>query len=176
MAFGRVATDPGPDARTVAFMAGRHRRPPAWRRALSGRLGRRAGVAAARAAALQAEVIALRATVAALRQDLASAMAIGSELAGRLTAAESVAPAPPVTLELPLMRLAFTRESGPPLTRAMALALSTPDRGTDSARLDIVLADLPERPLLDPRVDRGSELRDLAGEIMAAPESVRRSA
>lgn len=157
-------------------MAGRHRKPPAWRRILSGRLGGRAGVKAARAAALQAEVIALRATVASLREDLETALARGTELAARL-AAEAAAPlVAPATLELPLVRLALAREVDPPLSREMAVALAAPDRGEDTARVEIVLAEFPERPLLDPVFDRDSELRDLAAQIAAAPEQVRRSA
>jgi hypothetical protein len=161
-------------------MAGRHRKPPAWRRALSGLTRGRTGVTAARAAALQAEVVALRATVASLREDLETALARGTELAARLAAetgpAVETAPAPMPTLELPLVRLALAREAEPPLTREMALALAWPDRGEDTARVDIVLSDLPERPLLDPVLDRESELRDLAAEIAAAPDVTRRTA
>lgn len=160
-------------------MAGRHRRPPAWQRLIRSALGGRAGVRPARAAALQAEVIGLRATVTALRRDLDLALARSAELAARL-AADAAAPveavAPPVLLELPLLRLALTRVAEPALTREMAIALSAPDRGEDTARVEIVLADLPERSLLDPLTDRSTELRDLAAEIAAAPETVRRSA
>ena len=164
-------------------MAGRHRRPPAWQRLLRSALGSRAGVRPARAAALHAEVIALRATVTALRRDLDMALARSSELTARL-AAEAAAPAveaaaPPVVLELPLLRLALSRVAEPPLTREMAIALSAPDRGEDTARVEIVLADLPEHSLLDPLTDREGDLRDLlelATEIATAPETVRRSA
>ena len=159
-------------------MAGRHRKPPAWQRLLRSALGGRAGVRPARAAALHAEVIGLRATVTALRRDLDLALARSSELAARLAAeaAPVMAAAPPVLLELPLLRLALTRVAEPPLTREMAIALSAPDRGADTARVEIVLADLPEHSLLDPLTDRGTDLRDLAVEIATAPESVRRSA
>ena len=161
-------------------MAGRHRRPPAWQRLLRGALGSRAGVRPARAAALQAEVLALRASVTALRRDLDLALSRGAELSAQL-AAQVAAPVvataePPVLLELPLLRLALSRVAEPPLTREMAIALAAPDRGEDTARVEIVLADLPEHSLLDPLADRGSDLRDLAGEIVAAPETVRRSA
>ena len=160
-------------------MAGRHRRPPAWQRLLRSALGGRAGVRPARAAALHAEVIGLRSTVTALRRDLDLALARSAELAARL-AADAAAPvemaAPPVLLELPLLRLALARVAEPPLTREMAVALSAPDRGEDTATVEIVLADLPERSLLDPLTDRDTELRDLAAEIAAAPEPVRRSA
>ena len=165
--------------RTVPTMAGRHRRPPAWQRVLRSALGTRAGVRPARAAALHAEVIALRATVTALRRDLDMAIARSSELTARL-AAEAAAPvveaAAPVVLEMPLLRLALSRVAEPPLTREMAIALARPDRGEDTARVEIVLADLPEHSLLDPLVGRDSDLRDLAVEIAAAPETVRRSA
>ena len=159
-------------------MAGRHRKPPAWQRLLRSALGGRAGVRPARAAALHAEVIGLRATVTALRRDLDLALARSSELAARLTAddARVRAAAPPVVLQLPLLRLALTRVAEPPLTREMAVALSAPDRGEDTARVEIVFADLPEHSLLDPLTDRGTDLRDLAFEIAAAPETVRRSA
>jgi len=150
-------------------------------------LGNRTGVRATRTAALHAEVIALRATVSSLRRDLDSALARGSELAARLSAeAALTTPAllsglpvqsmPPVTLELPLVRLALQRVAEPPLTREMAVALASPDRGEDSALVEIVLADLPEHALLDPRADRDGELRDLAVEIATAPEVVRRTA
>ncbi len=163
-------------------MAGRHRRPPAWQRLLRGALGSRAGVRPARAAALQAEVLALRASVTALRRDLDLALSRSAELSAQLAiqaqAAATVvaAAAPPVLLELPLLRLALSRVAEPPLTREMAIALAAPDRGEDTARVEIVLADLPEHALLDPLADRDSDLRDLAGEIVAAPETVRRSA
>ena len=136
-------------------------------------LGGRAGVRGARAAALHAEVIALRATVASLRRDLDTALARSCELAARLTAE---AAQPPVTLELPLLRLALQRVAEPPLTREMAVALASPDRGEDSALVEIVLADLPEHGLLDPRADRETDLRNLALEIATAPEIVRRTA
>ena len=182
MVCGRVVACGRFAGRTVPLMAGRHRKPPAWQRLLRSALGDRAGVRGARAAALHAEVLGLRATVTALRRDLDLALARSSELAARF-AADAAAPvevvvraAPPVLLELPLLRLALTRDAEPPLTREMAIALSAPDRGEDTARVEIVLADLPERSLLDPLTDRGTELRDLAAEIAAAPETVRRSA
>jgi len=92
---------------------------------------------------LYAEVIALRVTVASLRADLDGA------LAG----------APLVTLDLPLVRLALSREVEPALTRDMARALAAPDRGLDSANVRIVMAE-----------------RALAAHIAAASESFRRSA
>ena len=179
-------------------MAGRHRRPPAWRRAFSTSLRRlvrsRDDV---RAAALEAEVVALRATVAGLRADLESAMARSAELSAHLeqaradaaaaeaaavaAAAAAVEPevegAPPVvSLQLPLVRMALAREAEPALTRDMALALTTPDRGEDTARTEIVLRDLPEHPLLDPKADRDREPVDHAAAAAAPEESTRRIA
>lgn len=168
-------------------MAGRHRRPPAWRRAFSTSLRRlvrsRDDV---RTAALEAEVVALRATVAGLRADLETALARSAELTAHLeqaradaAAAEAAAAvaaaaaepevqtAPPVvSLQLPLVRMALEREAEPALTRDMAIALSTPDRGEDTARTEIVLRDLPEHPLLDPKADRDREPVDHATETV----------
>lgn len=168
-------------------MAGRHRRPPAWRRAFSTSLRRlvrsRDDV---RTAALEAEVVALRATVAVLRADLETALARSAELTAHLeqaradaAAAEAAAAvasaaaepevqtAPPVvSLQLPLVRMALEREAEPALTRDMAIALSTPDRGEDTARTEIVLRDLPEHPLLDPKADRDREPVDHATETV----------
>ena len=178
-------------------MAGRHRRPPAWRRAFSTSLRRlvrsRDDV---RAAALEAEVVALRATVAGLRADLESALARSAELSAHLeqaradaAAAEAAAAAaaaavepeveaapPVVSLQLPLVRMALAREAEPALTRDMALALTTPDRGEDTARTEIVLRDLPEHPLLDPKADRDREPVDHAAAAAAPEESTRRIA
>ena len=180
MVLGRVALLRRSGGRTVPLMAGRHRRPPAWQRLLRSALGGRAGVRPARTAALHAEVVALRATVTALRRDLDVALAHSAELTARLAAATAAPVVPdaaaPVLLELPLLRLALTRVAEPPLTREMAIALSAPDRGEDTAPVEIVLADLPEHSLLDPLTDRGTDLRDLAVEIATAPETVRRSA
>jgi hypothetical protein len=188
-------------------MAGRHRRPNAWRRALTGLGLSRTGVKAARAAALRAEVIALRATVATLRADLDAALARSAELETRLAASTEAAavaaavpeaPAAP-TLDLPLVRLALSRQIGPPLTRDMAEALSSPDRGQDTASVEIVLGrrtdapeqapaeqvpaaakvasrDLPERDLLDPLADRDGDLREIAAGLASIPEPIRKSA
>lgn len=144
----------------------------------------------ARRAALLAEVAALRVTVAEMRAALEHAETQAAQLAAdlattraelttttvHLAAAQAelvaareqlAAPVqgpvmPPATLEMPLVRLALSRAVQPVLTRDMALALAAPDRSPDSARTEIVLADLPERPLLDPKVDRDSEPRDAA--------------
>lgn len=170
-------------------MAGRHRRPPAWRRAFSTSLRRLVRSRDdARTAALEAEVVALRATVAGLRADLESALARNAELtvhleqaradaaAAEAAAAAAVAAAvaepevqtapPVVSLQLPLVRMALERETEPALTREMAVALSTPDRGEDTARTEIVLRDLPEHPLLDPKADRDREPVDHAAETV----------
>jgi hypothetical protein len=142
----------------------------------------------ARRAALLAEVAALRVTVAEMRSALEHAETEAARLAADLattraeltttnvhlaaakaelvaTREQLAAPVqgptlPPATLEMPLVRLALARSVQPVLTRDMALALASPDRGPDTARTEIVLADLPERPLLDPRADRDTEAID----------------
>ena len=151
-------------------MAGRHRRPPAWRRVLSSLVGTRNSV---RTAALRAEIIALRATVASLQAELETlrsatpATAATAPLSASASTPATAPPAPgpealtipapaPVVLDLPLIRL--------------ALAGVAVDRGEDSIRTEIVLptpvtadgravalADLPERRLLDPAHDRSAD-------------------
>jgi hypothetical protein len=144
----------------------------------------------ARRAALLAEVAALRVTVAEMRAALEHAETQAARLAADLATTRAelttttvhlaatraelaaarellVAPVqgpvlPPATLEMPLVRLALSRSVQPVLTRDMAVALASPDRGADTARTEIVLADLPERPLLDPKADRDNEPRDAA--------------
>jgi hypothetical protein len=150
----------------------------------------------ARRAALLAEVAALRVTVAEMRAALDHAEAAAARLAADLATAraelttttvhlaaaqaELVAtreqlrapvqgPAlPPATLEMPLVRLALSRAVQPVLTREMALALAAPDRSPDTAPTEIILADLPERPLLDPKADRDAEPRDPAAATASA--------
>ncbi|HTE73025.1 MAG TPA: hypothetical protein VK640_07480 [Actinomycetes bacterium] len=148
----------------------------------------------ARLAALDAEVVALRVTVAQMREAVAAAEATATTLAFDLTATRGelsatreqlattrdqlTAPAhgpaampvadPPVALELPLVRLALARTAGRTLDREMAAALASADRSPDTARTEIVLSDLPERTLLDPATDRGSEPADPAAEVAAA--------
>lgn len=126
----------------------------------------------AQVAALSAEVIGLRVTVAEMRDAVARAEARAEELAAELAIARALATAPvqgpaalppagpPPTLELPLVRLALARSAGRSLTREMAAALASPDRGADTARTEIVLADLPERGLLDPVTHRATELAE----------------
>ena len=132
----------------------------------------------AQVAALSAEVVALRVTVAEMRDAVAAAEARADALAAELAVARELAVAPvqgpaalppagpPASLELPLVRLALARSAGRSLTREMAAALASPDRGADTARTEIVLADLPERLLLDPVADRaaGADPVDPAGQ------------
>lgn len=141
-------------------MAGRHRKPPAWRRVLTSMLRARNRV---RTAAMRAEIIALRATIADLQAELVTLREAALATADpAVPAAPVVAAAPalrPVVLDLPLVRLALDDVAV--------------DRGADTALTEIVLADLPERPLLDPRTDRDSEPVDVAvpvGSPVAAPE------
>lgn len=115
-----------------------------------------------RVAALRAEIVALRATVATLQEELARVREAEAATAAA-TVAVPAAPARGVTLDLPLVRL--------------ALADVAVDRGYDTALTEIVLepatapgdrlawsvlANLPERPLLDPRLDRDSDPVDHA--------------
>jgi hypothetical protein len=128
----------------------------------------------AQVAALTAEVVALRVTVAEMRDALARAEARAGSLAAALATARELAAAPvqgpaalpptgpPASLELPLVRLALARSAGRSLSFEMAVALAGPDRGSDTARTEIVLADLPERIMLDPVSDRAAEPVDPA--------------
>jgi hypothetical protein len=173
-------------------MAGRHRRPPAWRRALTSAAGslrsllrsRDAARRAAEQAALLAEVVALRTTVGEMRAALDAAEARATALAAQLAQARAEAAAaaerhaaatvPGPALHLPLVRLALDRTAEPALTRDMALALAAPDRGADTATTEIVLprtlADLPEQTLLDPVADRDDSPADpAAGAAVGAP-------
>ena len=150
----------------------------------------------ARTAALQAEVVALRSVVAQLRDELGRVRA-------EAAAAAAAAPAPElaevrwVTLQMPLVQLALGDPADVTQGPEVAAALAHPDRGLDTAETEIVLdpvlepaaalartpadrlawtvlANLPERPLLDPRSDRDSEPRDPAA--TAAPTQHRRTA
>ena len=128
----------------------------------------------ARTAALQAEVVALRATVTSLRAELAAVQAAA-------LVPQPVAAAEPgwVSLRMPLVRLALGDPEDVAAGPDVAAALASPDRGPDTAETEIrlepapipadklawtVLAHLPERPLLDPRIDRDAEPRDPAAE------------
>ena len=108
-----------------------------------------------------------------------------------------------VTLQMPLVQLALGDPADVTQGPEVAAALAHPDRGEDTAETEIVLdpapmldpaavlehalartpadrlawtvlANLPERPLLDPRSDRDSEPRDPAA--TAAPTEHRRTA
>jgi hypothetical protein len=127
----------------------------------------------ARTAALHAEVVALRATVTELRAELAR---VHAEAVA--TAAAVAEPAAGwVTLQLPLIKLALGDPDDVASGPDVAAALASPDRSPDTAETEIflepapapvdrlawsVLASLPERPLLDPRIDRDAEPRDPA--------------
>ena len=107
-----------------------------------------------------------------------------------------------VTLQMPLVQLAVGDPADVTKGPEVAAALAHPDRGEDTAETEIVLdpapalepaavleqalarppadrlawtvlANLPERPLLDPRSDRDSEPRDPAA--TAAPTQHRRT-
>ena len=151
-------------------MAGRHRRPRAWRRVLSSLVRTRNSV---RTAALRAEINALRATVVSLQIELETLRSVTPATAATAplpataptpaTARRAPAPeaqtipsAAPVVLDLPLIRL--------------ALAGVAVDRGEDSIHTEVVLTtpvtadgqalaltDLPERRLLDPAHDRSAD-------------------
>src|SRR6476646_9317914 len=175
-------------------MAGRHRRPNAWRRLLTSMVRSRDR---ARTAALQAEVVALRSIVAELREELGRVRAEAAASAAAAMAAAVPAPADMaevrwVTLQMPLVQLALGDPADVTSGPEVAAALAHPDRGEDTAETEIVLdpapvlttpadrlawtvlANLPERPLLDPRSDRDSEPRDPAA--TAAPIQHRRTA
>ena len=158
----------------------------------------------ARTAALQAEVVALRSVVAQLRDELGRVRAeAAAAAAAAAVVAPAMAPAPElaevrwVTLQMPLVQLALGDPADVTQGPEVAAALAHPDRGEDTAETEIVLtpalepaaalartpadrlawtvlANLPERPLLDPRSDRDSEPRDPAA--TAAPTQHRRTA
>ena len=172
-------------------MAGRHRRPPAWRRLLTSLVRSRD---TARTAALQAEVVALRTTVAELRAELGRVRAEAADAvaaaAARAEAVPAVAEQEPrwLTLQMPLVKLALGDPDDVASGPDVAAALASPDRSPDTVETEIVLeptpapadrlawsvlANLPERPLLDPRADRDQEPVDHA---VAATEAQRRTA
>ena len=158
----------------------------------------------ARTAALQAEVVALRSVVAQLRDELgrvraeaAAAAAAAAVVAPAAAPARELAEVRWVTLQMPLVQLALGDPADVTQGPEVAAALAHPDRGEDTAETEIVLtpalepaaalartpadrlawtvlANLPERPLLDPRSDRDSEPRDPAA--TAAPTQHRRTA
>ena len=163
----------------------------------------------ARTAALQAEVVALRSVVAQLRDELGRVRAEAAAAAAVVApvSAPELAEVRWVTLQMPLVQLAFGDPADVTRGPEVAAALAHPDRGLDTAETEIVLdpavapaaaldpaavlehalartpadrlawtvlANLPERPLLDPRSDRDSEPRDPAA--TAAPTQHRRTA
>ena len=141
-----------------------------------------------RTAALRAEVVALRATVTGLRAELAwmtraaaeateAAEAAMATIATPPIAPVTVAPAAGPTLRMPLVQLALGDPADVAAGPEVAAALATPDRGVDTVITEIVLdpapapadrlawsvlANLPERRLLDPTTDRDQEPRDVA--------------
>ena len=129
-------------------MAGRHRKPPAWRQFLRSLVRSRDNV---RVAALQAEIAALRATVARLEAQLAEAQL--AEARGRRGLA----------LEVPLVTLAL---SGTEVDRG-------PEAVTEIALPEPVVAEtkpvLPERELLDPRADREPNVVEVVEQVAEAP-------
>ncbi len=134
----------------------------------------------ARTAALHAEVVALRATVATLRAEVETSRA-------RAEAATTGADLRWLTMRLPLVQVALTdpvvalmaSDRSPdvavesvvavePAETQIAAAFEVP--AVETAPADriawSVLANLPERHLLDPRLDRDAEPRDPATEGM----------
>lgn len=161
-------------------MAGRHRRPPAWRRVLTALVRSRDD---ARTAALEAEVVALRATVAELRSELAriqvaAAAAEQARVAAveRAEAFETAAELRWTTLRMPLVKVALGDPADVTSGPEVAAALAGADRSEDTVITEIVLeptpapadrlawsvlANLPERRLLDPKTDRDQQPRDV---------------
>ena len=159
-------------------MAGRHRKPPAWRRVLSSLLRSRASV---RTAAMRAEILALRATVAALQEELDTLRAAAAAAAAEREAAPAVRPAAAAqaagsTLDLPLVRLALDDvavDRGADAALTEIVLTTSPVTATGEA---VTLADLPERVLLDPAEDRDAEPVDLATAAKAIDPPQRRTA
>ena len=156
-------------------MAGRHRKPPAWRRVLSSLLRSRASV---RTAAMRAEILALRATVAALQEELDTlrAAAAAEREAAPAVRPAAAAPAAGSTLDLPLVRLALDDvavDRGADAALTEIVLTTSPVTATGEA---VTLADLPERVLLDPAEDRDAEPVDLATAAKAIDPPQRRTA
>ncbi len=143
-----------------------------------------------RTAALRAEVVALRATVAGLRAELDEAHALAALAAVREQSLATAADERWVTLRMPLVRLALGDPADVAAGPDVAAALAAPDRGDDTVVTEIVLgpapapadrlawsvlANLPERRLLDPTADREQEPLDHARETPVVAE-VRRTA
>ena len=143
----------------------------------------------ARAAALAAEVVALRATVAELRAELARVRAEAAATVARAVPVEITAADPRwVTLQMPLVKLALGDPDAVATGPDVAAALASPDRGEDTVEVELVLvptpppadrlawsvlANLPERRLLDPTADRDQDPVDHAREAAALAEATR---
>ena len=149
----------------------------------------------ARTAALRAEVVALRATVAELRAELTalrSAEAVVAEqVAAEQVAAEPVAQSAEigwVTLQMPLVKMALGDPDAVATGPDVAAALASPDRGEDTVAIELVLApspppadrlawsvlaNLPERQLLDPTADRDQEPVDHSREAATVAAATR---
>jgi hypothetical protein len=138
----------------------------------------------ARTAALRAEVVALRATVAELRAELAALRSVPAA-AAEPVAAES-AEAGWVTLQMPLVKMALGDPDAVATGPDVAAALASPDRGEDTVEIELVLepspppadrlawsvlANLPERRLLDPTADRDQQPVDHAREAATLAEA-----
>lgn len=145
----------------------------------------------ARTAALRAEVVALRATVAELRAELAALRSVEVVVAEPAAAEQVVAEGAEigwVTLQMPLIKLALGDPDAVATGPDVAAALASPDRGEDTVDVELVLApslppadrlawsvlaNLPERRLLDPTADRDQEPVDHSRETAALAEATR---
>ena len=152
--------------------------------------------------ALRSVVAQLRDELGRVRAEAAAAAA-AAVVAPAAAPAPELAEVRWVTLQMPLVQLALGDPADVTKGPEVAAALAHPDRGEDTAETEIVLdpapmldpaavlehalartpadrlawtvlANLPERPLLDPRSDRDSEPRDPAA--TAAPTQHRRTA
>ena len=153
--------------------------------------------------ALRSVVAQLRDELGRVRAEAAAAAAAAAVVAPAMAPAPELAEVRWVTLQMPLVQLALGDPADVTQGPEVAAALAHPDRGEDTAETEIVLdpapmldpaavlehalartpadrlawtvlANLPERPLLDPRSDRDSEPRDPAA--TAAPTQHRRTA
>ena len=143
----------------------------------------------ARTAALRAEVVALRATVAELRAELIRVQAEAAAVPAAVAAPELVAATADVgwvTLQMPLVKLALADPGEVAAGPDVAAALAAPDRSEDTVETEIVLemspapadrlawsvlANLPERRLLDPKADRDQQPVDHAREAATLAEA-----
>jgi hypothetical protein len=144
--------------------------------------------------ALRSVVAQLRDELGRVRAEAAAAAAVVPPAAAPAPA--ELAEVRWVTLQMPLVQLALGDPADVTQGPEVAAALAHPDRGEDTAETEIVLdpapmldpaavlehalartpadrlawtvlANLPERPLLDPRSDRDSEPRDPAATAAA---------